>query len=353
MSDNPGGGWHHYVWYAPDDGAWQLRMYVGDDPDMFGWDECGGGSTMGDEYRLEDPDGDLAAAAVSTSWEKQEGDSWDGYSWDAHPLTATCEAGSSASALSAEGFNEILAGERGWGLQTLWCWRSSYYWSFACSAATSRPRPRRACCRRRERGRREEEDERRAAAQGRHDAGLRAARLARAGARRPRAPSASRCRSARARALGVQPSTPTGAPVYFRAPAGSGRGQTVYVPWDTSLPTPSRRARARTSWTTCRARAPPPPPPPSKTAAPRVASVKVKAPPPHVASVKTAARPRQPPPRLPPPPGMVDLVVPPKAVPGFTRVTKDLPDGRSVEGVVPKGRNRATTSTCPCRPPSC
>ena len=28
---------------------------------------------------------------------------------------------------------------------------------------------------------------------------------------------------------------------------------------------------------------------------------------------------------------------PPKAVPGFTRVTKDLPDGRSVEGVVPKG----------------
>ena len=29
MSDNPGGGWHHYVWYAPDDGAWQLRMYLG------------------------------------------------------------------------------------------------------------------------------------------------------------------------------------------------------------------------------------------------------------------------------------------------------------------------------------
>ena len=37
-----------------------------------------------------------------------------------------------------------------------------------------------------------------------------------------------------------------------------------------------------------------------------------------------------------PPPGMVDLVVPPQAVPGVTRVRKDLPDGRSVEGVVPK-----------------
>ena len=34
---------------------------------------------------------------------------------------------------------------------------------------------------------------------------------------------------------------------------------------------------------------------------------------------------------------MIDLVVPPQAVPGVTRVRKDLPDGRSVEGVVPKG----------------
>ena len=58
-----------------------------------------------------------------------------------------------------------------------------------------------------------------------------------------------------------------------------------------------------------------------------MASVKIKAPPP---PTKTAAAP-------PPPPGMIDLVVPPKAVPGFTRVTRDLPDGRSVEGVVPKG----------------
>ena len=30
MSDSPGGGWHHYVWYSSDDEAWQLRMYVGD-----------------------------------------------------------------------------------------------------------------------------------------------------------------------------------------------------------------------------------------------------------------------------------------------------------------------------------
>ena len=98
MSDSPGGGWHHYLWYSSDDDAWQLRMYVGDgvdDDGMFAWDECGGSSTFSDEYRLADPDGDLAAAAASTSWEL-EGDS----SWDAHAMTATCAAGSSASAIA-------------------------------------------------------------------------------------------------------------------------------------------------------------------------------------------------------------------------------------------------------------
>ena len=92
MSDSPSGGWHHYLWYSSDDEAWQLRMYVGDGADddgMFAWDECGGSSTFFDEYRLADPDGDLAAAAASTSWEL-EGDS----SWDAHAMTATCAAAS-------------------------------------------------------------------------------------------------------------------------------------------------------------------------------------------------------------------------------------------------------------------
>ena len=90
MSDSPSGGWHHYLWYSSDDEAWQLRMYVGDGvDDDFAWDECGGGSTFFDEYRLADPDGDLAAAAASTSWEL-EGDS----SWDAHAMTATCAAAS-------------------------------------------------------------------------------------------------------------------------------------------------------------------------------------------------------------------------------------------------------------------
>ena len=51
---------------------------------------------------------------------------------------------------------------------------------------------------------------------------------------------------------------------------------------------------------------------------------------------RPAATPPPPPPQRTPP-GMVDLVVPPQAVPGVTRVRKDLPDGRSVEGVVPKG----------------
>ena len=72
MSDSPSGAWHHYLWYSSDDEAWQLRMYVGggaDDDGMFAWDECGGSSTFFDEYRLADPDGDLAAATASTSWE--------------------------------------------------------------------------------------------------------------------------------------------------------------------------------------------------------------------------------------------------------------------------------------------
>ena len=91
MSDSPSGGWHHYLWYSSDDEAWQLRMYVGggaDDDGMFAWDECGGSSTFSDEYRLADPDGDLAAAAASTSWE------WEGDSWEAHAMTATCAAAS-------------------------------------------------------------------------------------------------------------------------------------------------------------------------------------------------------------------------------------------------------------------
>merc|ERR1719181_2457519 len=299
MSDSPGGGWHHYVWY--DGGAWQLRMYVGDDPDMFGWEECVGGSTFSDEYRLEDPDGDLAAAAVSTSWEL-EGDS----SWDAHPMTATCEAGSSASALSAEGFNEILAGERGWGLQTLLvlallvllvlCLFCCYFSAKAASGMlqasnagggkkkTSVARPRKV-----------------ATMPGYELLGSPGPALA----GHERAFCVKMPADARGGAR-VQCSTPTGAPVYFRAPAGASPGQTVYVPWDTSLPTPSPRAGAHFADDLPRPGAPPPPPPSTTAAAP-------------------------------PPPGRVDLVVPPKAVPGFTRVTKDLPDGRSVEGVVPKG----------------
>ena len=341
MSDSPGGGWHHYVWYAPDDGAWQLRMYVGDDPDMFGWDECGGGSTMGDEYRLEDPDGDLAAAAVSTSWEL-EGDS--------HPMTATCEADSSASAMSAEGFNEILAGERGWGLQTLLvlallvllvlCLFCCYFSAKAASGMlqasnagggkkkTSVARPRKV-----------------ATMPGYELLGSPGPALA----GHERTFFVKMPADARGGAR-VQCSTPAGAPVYFRAPAGASPGQTVYVPWDTSLPTPSPRAGAHFADDLPRPGAPPPPPPPpSTTAAPHVASVKVKAPAPHVASVKIKApaphvasvkiKAPAPPSKTAaaPPPGMVDLVVPPKAVPGFTRVTRDLPDGRSVEGVVPKG----------------
>merc|ERR1719171_1148261 len=321
-------------------------MYVGDDPDMFGWEKCVGGSTFSDEYRLEDPDGDLAAAAVSTSWEL-EGDS----SWDAHPMTATCEAGSSASAMSAEGFNEILAGERGWGLQTLLvlallvllvlCLFCCYFSAKAASGMlqasnagggkkkTSVARPRKV-----------------ATMPGYELLGSPGPALA--GHER------TFCVKMPADARGgarVQCSTPTGAPVFFRAPAGASPGQTVYVPWDTSLPTPSPRAGAHFADDLPRPGAPPPPPPSTTAAAPHVASVKVKAPAPHVASVKVKAPPphvasvkvKAPPPPSTtaaapaPPPGMVDLVVPPKAVPGFTRVTKDLPDGRSVEGVVPKG----------------
>ena len=226
MSDSPSGGWHHYLWYSSDDEAWQLRMYVGDDPDMFGWDECGGGSTMGDEYRLEDPDGDLAAAAVSTSWEL-EGDS--------HPMTATCEADSSASAMSAEGFNEILAGERGWGLQTLLvlallvllvlCLFCCYFSAKAASGMlqasnagggkkkTSVARPRKV-----------------ATMPGYELLGSPGPALA----GHERTFFVKMPADARGGAR-VQCSTPTGAPVYFRAPAGSGPGQTVYVPWPYSF----------------------------------------------------------------------------------------------------------------------
>ena len=76
---------HHYVWY--DGAAWQLRLYAGGAGDMWGWDECGGGSGWGDEYRLADPDGDLAAASVEGTWEKQDSDLAGDvvYSWNAHP----------------------------------------------------------------------------------------------------------------------------------------------------------------------------------------------------------------------------------------------------------------------------
>merc|ERR1719387_1807941 len=230
-----------------------------------------------------------------------------GYSWDAHPLTATCAAGSSASAMSAEGFNEILAGERGWGLQTLLvlallvllvlCLFCCYFSAKAASGMlqasnagggkkkTSVARPRKV-----------------ATMPGYELLGSPGPALA--GHER------TFCVKMPADARGgarVQCSTPTGAPVYFRAPAGASPGQTVYVPWDTSLPTPSPRAGAHFADDLPRPGAPPPPPPSTTAAAP------------------------------PPPPGMIDLVVPPKAVPGFTRVTKDLPEGRSVEGVVPKG----------------
>merc|ERR1712138_102407 len=244
---------------------------------------------MGDEYRLEDPDGDLAAAAVSTSWEL-EGDS--------HPMTATCEADSSASAMSAEGFNEILAGERGWGLQTLLvlallvllvlCLFCCYFSAKAASGMlqasnagggkkkTSVARPWQV-----------------ATMPGYELLGSPGPALA--GHERTffvRLPADARAGSQ------VKCSTPTGAPVFFRAPPGAGPGQTVYIPWyapgEATVKAVAKPPRYRS------ALAPPPPPSPvpvkvlapppaPATAAPHVASVKVKAPAPHVTSVKIKA----------------------------------------------------------------
>ena len=95
----------------------------------------------------------------------------------------------------------------------------------------------------------------------------------------------------------VKCSTPTGAPVFFRAPPGAGPGQTVYIPWyapgeatavkrsrAAAVPPVSRpRRRRRCPSRSSRRRRRP------ATAAPHVASVKIKAPAPHVTSVKIKA----------------------------------------------------------------
>ena len=288
---------HHYVWY--DGAAWQLRLYTGGAGDPWGWDECGGGSGWGDEYRLEDPDGDLAAASVEGTWEKQETDLAGGdmvYSWDAHPMTATCKADSSASA--ASGFNAILAGERGTPLQALLlmalivaallgvccCYFSAKAVSGMLQASNAGPKKKRA-----------------AMALPRKVATVPGYELlgspgpALAGHERTffvRLPADARAGSQ------VKCSTPTGAPVFFRAPPGAGPGQTVYIPWyapgEATVKAVAKPPRYRS------ALAPPPPPspvpvkvlappPPPATAAPHVASVKVKAPAPHVTSVKIKA----------------------------------------------------------------
>ena len=315
-------------------------------------------------------------AGDASGWEKQATDFAGGdmlYVWNDHAMTATCVAASSASAASA-GFSAILAGERGTPLQALLllalivaallgvccCYFSAKAVSGMMQASNAGPKKKRA-----------------AMALPRKVATVPGYELlgspgpALAGHERTffvRLPADARAGSQ------VKCSTPTGAPVFFRAPPGAGPGQTVYIPWyapgEATVKAVAKPPRYRS------ALAPPPPPspvpvkvlapPPApataaphvasvkikapaphvtsvkiKAPAPHVASVKVKAPAPHVASVKIKAPPppsktaAAPPP--PPPPGMVDLVVPPKAVPGFTRVTRDLPDGRSVEGVVPKG----------------
>merc|ERR1712147_194187 len=93
----------------------------------------------------------------------------------------------------------------------------------------------------------------------------------------------------------VKCSTPTGAPVFFRAPPGAGPGQTVYIPWyapgEATVKAVAKPPRYRS------ALAPPPPPAPA-TAAPHVASVKIKAPAPHVTSVKIKAPAPHPDPRV-------------------------------------------------------
>ena len=336
MSDQPGWerGLHHYICYSSDEKAWQLHRYQDGE-----WDERG--CTLAG-YQLADAGGDLSLAASTGTWESYDW-STGTLSWAPHAMTATCKADSSASAMSAEGFNEILAGERGWGLQTLallallvslvltlfCCYFSAKAVSGMLQASnagggkkkTSVARPWQV-----------------ATMPGYELLGSPGPALA--GHERTffvKLPAGA-CAGSQ-----VKCSTPTGAPVYFRAPAGSGPGQIVYVPWDTSLPTPSPRAGAHFVDDLPRPGAPPPPPPPPKTAAalppPKTAAA---LPPPKTAAAlpppppsKTAAAPLQRPPGALP--GMVDLVVPPQAVPGVTRVRKDLPDGRSVEGVVPKG----------------
>ena len=337
---------HHYVWY--DGAAWQLRLYTGGAGDMWGWDECGGGSGWGDEYRLEDPDGDLAAASVEGTWEKQETDFAGGdmvYLWNDHAMTATCVAGSSASA--ASGFSAILAGERGLGPQTLLV-LALLVLLVLCLFCCARPRPRQACCRRR-RGRRKKKTS----------------------VARPR--RSPRCRATgcslpgpalagHERTFCVKMPADARAPRSARPPArrstsarrpGPARARPSTCPGTRPCRRP-RRGRARTSRTTCR---------PGRAAAaaavddggratrglregqapaPHVASVKVRAP---AASSKTAAAPP------PPPPGMVDLVVPPKAVP-FTRVTRTSPTAGASRASCRRARDRATTSTCRCPRPA-
>ena len=113
MSDQPGWerGLHHYIFYSSAEGAWQLRRYE----DGL-WDELYSCTFTKVGYQLADAGGDLSLAASTGTWELYD---WWTSSWAPHAMTATCKADSSASAMSAEGFNEILAGERGWGLQTL------------------------------------------------------------------------------------------------------------------------------------------------------------------------------------------------------------------------------------------
>ena len=253
---------HHYVWY--DGAAWQLRLYTGGAGDPWGWDECGGGSGWGDEYRLADPDGDLAAASVEGTWEKQETDYAGGdmvYVWNDHAMTATCKADSSASA--ASGFNAILAGERGTPLQALLlmalivaallgvccCYFSAKAVSGMLQASNAGPKKKRA-----------------AMALPRKVATVPGYELlgspgpALAGHERTffvRLPADAR------EYQEVKCSTPTGAPVVFQAPAGASPGQTVYVPWDppgeATVKSVAKPRRYRSEL------APPPPPPPAIT----------------------------------------------------------------------------------------
>ena len=257
MSDQPGWerGLHHYIFYSSAEGAWQLRRYE----DGL-WDELYSCTFTKVGYQLADAGGDLSLAASTGTWELYD---WWTSSWAPHAMTATCKADSSASAMSAEGFNEILAGERGWGLQTLallallvllvltlfCCYFSAKAVSGMLQASnagggkkkTSVARPWQV-----------------ATMPGYELLGSPGPALA--GHERTffvRLPADAR------EYQEVKCSTPTGAPVVFQAPAGASPGQTVYVPWDppgeATVKSVAKPRRYRS------ALAPPPPPPPAIT----------------------------------------------------------------------------------------